>query len=109
MKESIIAENFVARNSENFEIVIPRKKIEDAIRTLAETAIAPDFRDAMELIWFKIDPNSDTAMRETASMLLTLDRCAMDGNVKPPINLAKLYSVIYQELRYNNHPSGPTP
>ncbi|MHB8109898.1 MAG: hypothetical protein ACYDHW_07685 [Syntrophorhabdaceae bacterium] len=109
MSYTEMPETFVARHSENFEIVIPRKQIEDAIRKLAETTNVPDFRDAMELAWFKFDPNIDTAMRDMMSMLLTLDRCAMDGNVKPPLNLEKLYNRMYQEMKYDNHPVGPTP
>ena len=101
-------ENFVARQSDNFEIVLPRTRIEDALKKLAETTMAPVFRDAMELIWFKFDPNQDSDMKNDVSMLLTLHRCILDGNVKPPLSLEELYTEIYQDMEYENYPSGPS-
>ena len=103
-----MSENFVARQPDNFEVVLPRTQIEDALKKLAETTRAPVFRDAMELVWFKFDPNTDANTKNCVSMLLTLYRCILDGNVKPPLSLEELYSDIYQNMEYENQPSSPS-
>lgn len=108
MDQNATSDNFVARQSDNFEIVLPRTKIEEALKKLAEMTSAPAFQDAMELVWFKFDPNTDADMKNCISMLLTLHRCILDGNVKPPLSLEELYTNIYQDMEYGNHPSGPS-
>lgn len=98
MIENNIPETFVARQAENFEIVLPRSKIEEAIKKLAEVTNAPGYHDAMELVWFKFDPNKDADIRSLVSMLLTLYRCTLDGNVRPPLDLEELYARTYEEM-----------
>lgn len=91
-----VPETFVARGSGDFEIVLPRVIIEEALGKLMETTGAPEFHDAMELVWFKSDPERNPGVRELVSMLLTLYRCSLDGNVKPPVNLEELYAEKYR-------------
>ncbi|MBP7528352.1 MAG: hypothetical protein KA801_10520 [Syntrophorhabdaceae bacterium] len=111
MNRNEITQTFVARQSENFEIVLPRAKIEEAVRRLAEATSAPRFHDAMELVWFKFDPNGDNELRASVSMLLTLYRCTLDGNVRPPLDLEELYARTYNKVDMDCgcSPAGPTP
>jgi len=68
------------------------------MKKLAEATNAPSYHDAMELVWFKFDPNGDSDMRACVSMLLTLYRCTLDGNVRPPLSLEELYARTYNEM-----------
>lgn len=89
---------FVARRSEGFEIVLPRAAIERAARRLAEATNAACFHDAMELAWFRFDPGADREMLDCVSMLLTLYRSSLDGNVRPSLDLEELYGRAYSEM-----------
>ncbi|MDD3845065.1 MAG: hypothetical protein PHC90_01750 [Syntrophorhabdaceae bacterium] len=111
MNQSGISETFVARRSEDFEIVLPRSMIQKALKQLAASTNAPAFQDAMELVWFKFDPNVDAGTRDCVSMLLTLYRCTLDGNVRPPLDLEDLYERTYNtmEAEYGSFPNDPTP
>lgn len=111
MIDKNIPETFVARQCEDFEIVLPRSKIEEAMKKLAEATNAPGYHDAMELIWFKFDPNGDADMRARVSMLLTLYRCALDGNVRPSLDLEELYTRTYKQMdvEQGNSPGSLTP
>ncbi len=102
-------ETFVARRSEQFEVVLPLQVIEKALEQLARATNAQGFQDAMELVWFKFDPGADKGMRDCVSMLLTLYRCALDGNVRPPLDLEDLYERTHHEMkaRYGDFPNGP--
>ncbi|HOD76061.1 MAG TPA: hypothetical protein PKJ17_08540 [Syntrophorhabdaceae bacterium] len=93
-----ITEAFIARRSEGFEIVLPRTAIERAARRLAETTNAAGFHDAMELAWFRFDPNVDREMLDCVSMLLTLYRCSLDGNIRPALNLEEVYEHAFNEM-----------
>jgi len=109
--ESKMPETFVARKSEDFEIFLTRSMIEKAAGQLARATNTPGFHDAMELVWFKFDHNVNKEMRDCVSMLLTLYRCALDGNVRPPLDLEEIYERTYKEMEaeYGNRPNGPKP
>jgi len=111
MSRNEMTQTFVARQSENFDIVLPRAKIEEAVRRLAEATSAPRFHDAMELVWFKFDSNGGNKLRASASMLLTLYRCTLDGNVRPPLDLEELYARTYNRMYVDcgSSPAGPRP
>lgn len=95
-------ETFIARGSGDFEIVLPRTLIDEATGKLIDITGTPDFHDAMELVWFKADPENGPAVRELVSMLLTLYRCSRDGNVRPPVDLEALYAEKYREMASGN-------
>jgi hypothetical protein len=111
MNEAEIPETFVAARPEEFEVILPRSTIERALKQLADATCAPSFQDAMELVWFKFDPNSNRTMRECVSMLLTLYRHALDGNVKPHLDLEEFYERMYIGMTTgcDDTPVYPTP
>lgn len=102
---------FVARRSEGFEIVLPRVAIERATRQLAEVTNAAGFHDALELAWFRLDPGTGREMLDCVSMLLTLYRCSLDGNVRPALDLEEFYEHAFNEIQaeHGNLPDGRTP
>jgi hypothetical protein len=109
--ENQIPDAFVARRSEGFEIVLPRAAVERAARRLAAATNAAGFHDAMELAWFRFDPNVDREMLDCVSMLLTLYRCSLDGNVRPALDLEELYEHAFNEIEaeHGNLPDEGTP
>ncbi len=98
-------EAFIARGSGVFELVLPRTLIDEAAGKLMDITGTPDFHDAMELVWFKADPENDPGVREMVSMLLTLYRCSRDGNVRPPVDLEALYAEKYRGMASGNRHS----
>lgn len=86
----------VVVKSVNLEISL--EKIDDALEILADKTQEPDFSDAMEVVWFFFDPKRDHETFEEMSMLTTLMRATLDGNVKPPVDLGELYQRCRQKL-----------
>lgn len=78
---------------------IPREDLAASLDSLAKTSNTPNFQDAMEVVWFYFDPKKDTRMFDQMSLLVTLARATMDGNVKPPLDLPALYQDRYQAQR----------
>ncbi len=109
--ENGMPDAFVARRSEGFEIVLPRRTIERAARRLAEATNAASFHDAMELSWFRFDPKTNKEMVDCVSMLLTLYRCSLDGNVRPALNLEELYGRAFNKTKteHDSLSKGGTP
>ena len=102
---------FIAKRSEGFEIILPRTAIVRAARQLAEATNAAGFHDAMELAWFKFDPHTNREMLDCVSMLLTLYRSALDGNIRPPLDLEELYGHAFNEMeaQHGDLPNEGTP
>jgi len=69
-----------------------------SLDSLALTSGTPNFQDAMELVWFSFDPKKDTGMFDQMSLLTTLIRATLDGNIKPPIDLPALYQERYRAV-----------
>lgn len=86
----------VVVKSVNLQISL--KKIEGALEMLAATTRERNFGDAMEVIWFSFDPKRDHETFDDMSMLTTLMRATLDGNVKPPVDLDELYQECRQKL-----------
>ena len=78
---------------------IPLEDLARSLDSLALTSGTPNFQDAMEVVWFYFDPKKDTRMFDRMSLLVTLIRGSLDGNVKPPLDLAALYQDRYQAQR----------
>jgi hypothetical protein len=49
-------------------------------------------------------------MLDCVSILLTLYRCALDGNIRPPLDLEELYGHTFSEMEaaHRNLPNGGT-
>lgn len=73
--------------------------ITDALDSLATLSKTPDFNDAMEVVWFAFDPKKDKEAFNRMSLLITLFRGSLDGNVKPPIDLPGMYQERYRAQR----------
>jgi len=82
--------------SVNHEISI--QSIEKSLDSLASLSKTPDFNDAMEVVWFTFNPKKDKETFEAMSLLTTLFRGSLDGNVKPPIDLPAMYQERYQAV-----------
>lgn len=85
----------------SLKIEISGESIEKSIDSLAASTGAPDFNDAMELVWFNFNPKKDNEMMGQMSLLDTLRRATLDGSVRPPIDLEDLYQERYQMLTQN--------
>jgi len=72
-------------------IEVSSGNIEKALDSLARVSDTSNFKDAMELVWFSFDPKKDSEMFGQMSLLTTLIRATLDGNIKPPIDLPALY------------------
>lgn len=70
---------------------IPRETLVRSLDALARVSDTSNFKDAMELVWFSFDPKKDSEMFGQMSLLTTLIRATLDGNIKPPIDLPALY------------------
>ncbi len=68
----------------------------DSLASLSKTA---DFNDAMEVVWFAFNPKKDRETFDRMSLLTTLFRGSLDGNVKPPIDLPGMYQERYRAQR----------
>lgn len=77
---------------------ISLEKITGALEILADKTGERNFTDAMEVIWFSFDPKRDKDTFDRMSMLTTLMRATLDGNVRPPVDLDELYQDCYQKL-----------
>ncbi|NLT25032.1 MAG: hypothetical protein GXX82_18515 [Syntrophorhabdus sp.] len=75
---------------------IPREELSRALDSLASLSKTPDFNDAMEVVWFAFNPKKDKETFDRMSLLTTLFRGSLDGNVKPPIDLPGMYQERYQ-------------
>ncbi len=75
---------------------IPREELSRALDSLASLSKTADFNDAMEVVWFAFDPKKDKEAFDAMSLLTTLFRGSLDGNVKPPIDLPGMYRERYQ-------------
>jgi len=70
-----------------------------ALDSLASLSKTPDFNDAMEVVWFAFNPKKDKEAFDAMSLLTTLFRGSLDGNVKPPIDLPALYQERFRAQR----------
>lgn len=77
---------------------IPTPCINKSLDSLASLSKTPDFNDAMEVVWFAFDPKKDKEAFDRMSLLTTLFRGSLDGNVKPPIDLPAMYQERYQAV-----------
>lgn len=75
---------------------IPTPCIEKSLDSLATLSKTPDFNDAMEVVWFTFNPKKDKEIFDAMSLLTTLFRGSLDGNVKPPIDLPAMYQERYR-------------
>ncbi len=73
--------------------------ITKALDSLASLSKTPDFNDALEVVWFTFNPKKDKEIFDAMSLLTTLFRGSLDGNVKPPIDLPAMYQERYRAQR----------
>ena len=78
---------------------IRHHELAQALDSLASLSKTPDFNDAMEVVWFAFNPKKDKETFDAMSLLTTLFRGSLDGNVKPPIDLPAMYQERYQAQR----------
>jgi hypothetical protein len=78
---------------------IPTPCILTSLDALASLSNTPDFNDAMETVWFAFNPKKDKETFDRMSLLVTLCRGNLDGNVNPPIDLPGMYRERYQAVR----------
>jgi hypothetical protein len=84
---------------------ISRQELTDAMETLHKLTNADKFSNAVNLVWYKFDPNKDKRIADMASMITTLYRCALDGTVKPPVDLNEFYREVNGLSNNNMKPS----
>ncbi len=53
----------------------------------------------METVWFAFNPKKDRETFDRMSLLVTLCRGNLDGNVQPPLDLPAMYRERYQAVR----------
>lgn len=78
---------------------IPRPCINKSLDSLASLSKTPDFNDAMEVVWFAFSPKKDRETFDRMSLLITLCRGNLDGNVNPPLDLPAMYRERYQAMK----------
>lgn len=78
---------------------IPRESILTSLDALARASNTSNFQDAMELVWFSFDPRKGGEMFDQMSLLITAVRNNLDGNIRPPLDLAAMYRDIYRTTR----------
>ena len=77
---------------------VPTPCISKSLDSLASLSKTPDFNDAMEIVWFAFNPKKDKETFDRMSLLTTLTRGSLDGNVKSPLDLPAMYRERYQAM-----------